>query len=640
MRCTTFLKTACFLLVTTLFLYQSVFSIPYDGECFPLKQPDGSLVRVRVYGDDYYQRVTSMDGYTLVRNEQGWICYAQLAEDGLDFVATELVYTGSDDMKRIGSLGITRGLTLPVSSMRQKANERMKYLGIDEEGKRFLRYGNPLAERADRKPVVGDIKGITILVDFSDEQSSISQQVLADYVNKKGFSQFGNNGSVHDYFYDVSGGKLNYTNHVTAFYRARNPKGYYDHATNPKARELVLEALRAIDQKGFDFSTLTTNSSKRILAINILYAGYPEHGWAKGLWPHMNPSFSNFSADGVQSMRYQMTNIGDTLRLGTFCHENGHMVGEYPDLYDYGGESRGVGTYCLMCRGGLSGSKYVLGFNPMPPCAPFRDIYTGWDQVIPLNNEPVGKLFRHVGGGSNVSYIYKNPSNQRESFYIESLIRKGRYEKLFDEGLAFWHYDSRGSNNNEQMTSSQHYLVSLEQADGRFDLEKTKTNDGDTTDLFHKGYKTTFSDATKPDAKWWNGSNSNLIIGNISEVRDTMYFTIGDDPTGISNQNSPASHALNFVVNQGVTAGNTKVAFSFNAHGQNTARLFVYTASGRTIFTRTWTVNGASGIATQSRTVWDTNAQTASGSYIAVLHLYSSDNKKIASATQKFELVY
>jgi len=41
------------------------------------------------------------------------------------------------------------------------------------------------------------------------------------------------------------------------------------------------------------------------------------------------------------------------LTLATFCHENGHLVCDFPDLYDYGPESRGVGNFCLMCRGGL-----------------------------------------------------------------------------------------------------------------------------------------------------------------------------------------------------------------------------------------------------------------------------------------------
>ncbi len=35
------------------------------------------------------------------------------------------------------------------------------------------------------------------------------------------------------------------------------------------------------------------------------------------------------------------------LRLRTFCHESGHMLMGWPDLYDYEYDSKGSGAYCL-----------------------------------------------------------------------------------------------------------------------------------------------------------------------------------------------------------------------------------------------------------------------------------------------------
>ncbi len=75
------------------------------------------------------------------------------------------------------------------------------------------------------------------------------------------------------------------------------------------------------------------------------------------------------------------------------------------------------------------------------------------------------------------------------------------------------------------MTSSQHYECSLEQADGRFDLEKG-VNAGDSADLFRASYKTEFSDSTSPNSKWWNGSNSGLKIAQISASDSTMTFFV------------------------------------------------------------------------------------------------------------------
>ena len=63
---------------------------PVDGEIFTLPQPDGSRVNVRIWGDEFYQVVESLDGYTLIRDPaNSFICYARLSQD-----ATTLLSTG------------------------------------------------------------------------------------------------------------------------------------------------------------------------------------------------------------------------------------------------------------------------------------------------------------------------------------------------------------------------------------------------------------------------------------------------------------------------------------------------------------------------------------------------------------------
>ena len=55
-------------------------SAPYKGDLFNLLQPDGTRVEVKVWGDEFYQRVETPDGYTLIRNtETGWICFAEIS---------------------------------------------------------------------------------------------------------------------------------------------------------------------------------------------------------------------------------------------------------------------------------------------------------------------------------------------------------------------------------------------------------------------------------------------------------------------------------------------------------------------------------------------------------------------------------
>lgn len=505
----------------SLFLVQlNLIAAPHEGELFELKHPDGSFVKVRVWGDEYNQRVETLEGYTLIRNTEGWISYAELAADATKFIATDAVYTGSDDPAVISSRRISKSLRLNSGARRAKADAVLRKLEADEAGVKLIRYGDRFTSRNARE----DIKGLTILIDFSDEAASIDHSEINDYANKVGYDGYDNNGSVYDYFRDVSGQHLNYTNTVLDYYRALQPKSYYDVGPGyDRAKELVLEVLNATETAGFDFSTLTIDDNDRVLAVNILYAGRADAGWANGLWPHSG-SISGFSADGVEVRRYQMTSLGTSLSLGTFCHENGHMVCRYPDLYDYDGDSNGIGSYGLMASSG--------GRNPRPPCAPLRDYYTEWDTVTDISNASPGTVFYHRAN-SNTSFIYINPSDSDETFYIEARRQTGRSESLPDEGLAIWHWDRSGSNSDQEMTPESHYRVSLEQADGLFELERDEDS-GDEDDLFDKNYKDQFNDNSTPDALWWDGSNSGMDIARISEIGDTMSFTIGD-VTAIEN---------------------------------------------------------------------------------------------------------
>jgi len=44
-------------------------AVPVAGKTFSLLQPDGSRVKVRIWGDEYYQVVESLNGYTLIRDQ-------------------------------------------------------------------------------------------------------------------------------------------------------------------------------------------------------------------------------------------------------------------------------------------------------------------------------------------------------------------------------------------------------------------------------------------------------------------------------------------------------------------------------------------------------------------------------------------
>ncbi|MHC4740839.1 MAG: M6 family metalloprotease domain-containing protein, partial [Planctomycetota bacterium] len=489
-------------------------SAPHEGDVFSLMQPDGTQADVRVFGDEFYQRVESTDGYSLIRDaETGWICYAEVARGGEDFVSTGVIYRGiavedwGDSKEKQKIIKLAKGLKLKKEAIVKKAKAKREELLEGQEPEKPV------------KALEGSLVGLTILIQFPDQMGTISREDVNDYCNMVGYDGYGNNGSVRDYFYDVSNQMLIYTNYVTEYYTAQNDKSYYDNCSGGRTRDLLSEALNWLDDQGFDFSILSRTSSNRIEALNIFYAGSPSCGWSNGLWPHKG-YYGGFTSDsGVRSGDYQITNIGSQLRLGTFCHENGHMICSWPDLYDYGYESRGIGSFGLMASSG--------GRNPRPPNPHFRDL-RGWETIIEINDDAPATV-RYHQANSFTTYRYSHPTNEREFFLVESRLKDGRHEGMPDEGMLIWHVDRDGSNNNEQMTPQQHYRVSVEQADGLFHLERDR-NGGGGGDMFHAGDNDSFDDYTLPDARWWDGTESGMRIHSISAISANMSFTVDNIP--------------------------------------------------------------------------------------------------------------
>jgi hypothetical protein len=192
------------------------------------------------------------------------------------------------------------------------------------------------------------------------------------------------------------------------------------------------------------------------------------------------------------------------------------MLCNFPDLYDYGDESQGIGYYCLMCAGNNANPK-----NPIQVSA-YLKYRAGWSSSV-REITPGSRI--DISAGTNDFVIHPHPTNRAEYFIIENRNAKGRDASLPSEGLAIWHIDERGDNQNEQMTVTRHYECSLEQADGRFDLERNR-NRGDLDDLFSASGSRSFGDSTLPNSKWWDGTPSGLEITNISLPDLSMTFQI------------------------------------------------------------------------------------------------------------------
>src|SRR5262245_37531160 len=346
-------------------------STMFRGKEFTFTQPDGTSLTVKGWGDQHHAVFEALNGYTVVQDPvSGFYEYADVSPDG-----DELVPTGARPrLANAQTLGVARGVRVKPEAAKAKAMESAglppgtsRWEERRREFKRRLRsLGAPgVGVAPPKRETVGEFVGLCLLIQFPDVPGTMTQSQVDDFCNKPGYTGFGNNGSVRDYFLEVSGGRLTYTNIVTPYYTAKHKRSYYTNESIPqptRARQLIKEALTHFQAQGFDFSKLTADNQNYVYATNVFYAGTRVNNWAKGLWPHSFHLLTPYQlAPGKRSYDYQITDMTDELTLGTFCHENGHMICDFPDLYDYGNESAGVGAFCLMCAGPNVSEKNPTG---------------------------------------------------------------------------------------------------------------------------------------------------------------------------------------------------------------------------------------------------------------------------------------
>ena len=502
---------------------------PFINKKFEFFQPDGTKIHLIGWGNQFFATFETEDGYTVVKNPvTEFYDYAKLSADN-SYLETTGVRIGVADPAALGIPKHLRVSQAAATIMARAASggeigltrwqERIREA---KAAKKMMMASRGIIAAPPERQTKGDYVGLCILIQFPDVKGTISPSEVERFCNQNGYTGFGNSGSVNDYFSEVSGGRVNYRNIVTtAYYTARNNRAYYADPSIPygtRARELIREAIEYLRSNGFNFSGLSTDSGGFIYAINAFYAGPTVNEWRMGIWPHCSSLSAPLNVGGNRKFKdYQITNMGEELTLGTFCHENGHMICDFPDLYDYGFsgiQSSGIGNYCLMAFGGPDDK------NPIHVCA-YLKYKAGWaDKATVMEG---GNSYLAKAGVNEFFKLAKSPT---EYFIIEARSQEKRDKSLPSAGIAVWHVDELGDNENEDMTAYKHFECSLVQADNKFELERG-INGGDSKDLFNKRNGSKLGESTRPDSKWWDGTPSGLEITEIGDVGNEVPFYFG-----------------------------------------------------------------------------------------------------------------
>jgi len=369
----------------------------------------------------------------------------------------------------------------------------------------------------------GKIYSLTLLVDFSDKAAPVTVSEVEEWLNKEGFNRDGCNGSVRDYYLDVSNGQLDLTNEVYGWYRAKHPKSWYESLPGYTGSDSLMKEVFAYFDSQVDFSRYDNDKDGTTEAINIVYAGEGQT-WGQGLWPHSG--WSNERRDGVKLTHHQMTDMPGKFSIYVFVHESGHMIFGWPDLYWYG-------DYCTM-------GNRANDWNPVAINDFFR-ADQGWIPFIDITSDDVS--FETTKPGE-FCYRYKNPNKPNQEGLVWSYVRNtGRNKVLAGSGLLMQHYDFSIEGNSASDKLGLRIVHANAAGKSSDNVADQWPSPGSTANTFFKsGTYSEFSDDAYPAIRWYNGSKTGLKITDIGTPGETLTFCIGENCSEPSSSSSePAS---------------------------------------------------------------------------------------------------
>lgn len=482
----------------------NLFAIPANNKPVTVKQPNGKSLTLTIKGDERVHWATTIDQYTIIGNNEGTFVYGQLNEDG-DLIPSIIVASNSNERSSEERLFLS---TLPYDlrySDRQ-IKEKLSLISSGTNGKKVT--------------TIGSINGLVVLVSFSDKAFTYTQSNFNNLCNQVGYSVNGATGSVKDYYYDNSSGRLSLNVSVVGPFTLPNTSAYYAGSTGTqRMNEFVSSALSLADPS-VDFSQYT-NGNSNVSNIHFVFAGQAQSstGNTSEIWPHESRVSSNIIKDGVGFTTYSCSaekRSATTMDgIGTMCHEMGHSLG-LMDLYDTdytgsGGTAVTPGVWDLM-----DGGSYNNNGNTPPYLNGYERQVLNWSTPINLTTNSTGIL--PCLADSLMSY--KLYLNGNEYFICEHRKQKGWDAYIPGNGMVIFHADQ------SRIDQTFYYnTINAVPTNRGFFIETSTgvSTDNSTAYAPFAGVsgQNYFTNESTPQSKYKNGSLTSKPITHIQYINDS-----------------------------------------------------------------------------------------------------------------------
>ncbi|MDE6468996.1 MAG: hypothetical protein K2L28_08910, partial [Muribaculaceae bacterium] len=184
-------------------------AVPARRGFHTLTQPDGTTVTVQKVGDEFGHYYVTPDNTPMLRDADGFLRYATADSNG----NISLSATKSAGDRSLFNKAIEKRRASKTRLRHAVANRVADQYGMGLNGANY--------------PRTGKVRCLVFLVQYSDVKFTLSDpsSYFKSLFNQKGFSQYGNSGSVRDYFLDQSNDRFDVTYDVYGPMRLKDKRG-------------------------------------------------------------------------------------------------------------------------------------------------------------------------------------------------------------------------------------------------------------------------------------------------------------------------------------------------------------------------------------------------------------------------------
>lgn len=469
---------------------------------------EGGEVYIQLLGDEHSKRAENIDGYTIIQKNGEWHFAEKDSNGKLIPSAHKLTANITDSTKQFLKT-ISPHLT---NEANQKSSETRKSSSFTQHSQK----------------VIGERKVLVILMQYKDLLLIKSPDDFNELFNGIGYDEDGAQGSVCDYFSDVSYGQLQLTCDIIGPFTSANSWSYYGKndrdGNDSNATELFTEAIaHAADLVSLE--DYDSNKDGYVDNIHIIFAGHGEEAGASSdaIWSHETQFFEPVEIHGMKIDKYSCapelrSNKGNGIsRIGPHCHEIGHALGAM-DYYDTdketGGNYLGTGVWDVMASGSWNNDGISpADFNPYVKAYNFewispRELPSGEVTIQPSYIGPE-HYYRLGSSYSSDYYLIENRSKERWGYGVPG------------EGLLVYHIHSEINNadNHINTTTPQKCYLVCASSKSRLPGDNPSSYGAINTDgCPYPGTtnNTNFGQGSIPVAFFWNDEECNIELNQIS----------------------------------------------------------------------------------------------------------------------------